>query len=196
MTNTLQKLRYGVVGCWYFVIGHLIAAIHYDTKYLTGRWFSGKLHGLCSSGWRWVVSDSINCARQNVNRDAKFPVSSSNRVICPENIVFDADDLNNFQSFGIYFQAIGRIEIGKGTYIGPNVGLITANHDPNNLDNHLGAEPIRIGEKCWLGMNSVILPGVTLGNNTIVGAGAVVTKSFENGNCIVAGNPAKVIKYL
>lgn len=53
-----------------------------------------------------------------------------------------------------------------------------------------------IGDKCWIGMNSVILPGVVLGDNTIVGAGSVVTKSFENGHCVVAGNPAKLIKRL
>jgi acetyltransferase-like isoleucine patch superfamily enzyme len=45
-------------------------------------------------------------------------------------------------------------------------------------------------------MNAVILPGVTLGDHTIVGAGSVVTKSFENGNCVIAGNPAKIIKNL
>ena len=43
-------------------------------------------------------------------------------------------------------------------------------------------------------MNSVILPGVVLGDSTIVGAGSVVTKSFKEGNCVIAGNPAKVIK--
>ena len=45
-------------------------------------------------------------------------------------------------------------------------------------------------------MNSVVLPGVHLGNNTIVGAGSVVTKSFMDGNCIIAGNPARIIKRL
>ena len=45
-------------------------------------------------------------------------------------------------------------------------------------------------------MNTVILPGVSLGDHTIVGAGSVVTKSFQEGNCVIAGNPAKVIRYL
>lgn len=45
-------------------------------------------------------------------------------------------------------------------------------------------------------MNSVILPGVTLGNHTIVGAGSVVTKSFPEGNCVIVGNPGRVIKKL
>lgn len=115
-------------------------------------------------------------------------------MIYPENIDFHPDDLNNFQSFGIYYQAIGRITIGKGSYIAPNVGLITANHDITNLDLHTEPKPIVLGEKCWIGMNSVVLPGVILGDHTIVGAGSVVTKSFPEGNCVIAGNPAKIIK--
>lgn len=48
-------------------------------------------------------------------------------------------------------------------------------------------KPVRIGRKCWIGMNAVILPGVTLGDHTVVGAGAVVSRSFPEGHCIVAG---------
>lgn len=57
-------------------------------------------------------------------------------------------------------------------------------------------KPIVIGDYCWLGRNVNILAGVTLGPRTIVGAGAVVTKSFPEGYCVLGGNPAKVIKYL
>nr|WP_283244199.1 DapH/DapD/GlmU-related protein [Luoshenia tenuis] len=53
-----------------------------------------------------------------------------------------------------------------------------------------------LGEKCWIGMNSVVLPGVTLGPHTVVGAGAVVTKSFPEGYCVIAGNPARMIRKL
>ena len=51
-----------------------------------------------------------------------------------------------------------------------------------------------IGDKTWIGMNSLILPGVVLGPNTVVGGGSVVTKSFPDGHCVIAGNPAKLIK--
>lgn len=74
------------------------------------------------------------------------------------------------------------------------MGLITANHDINNPDLHTESKDIMLGEKCWIGMNSVILPGVTLGNHTTVGAGSIVTKSFPEGYCVIAGNPAIKIK--
>ena len=77
-----------------------------------------------------------------------------------------------------------------------NVGIITTNHSVKNPDEHDGPKDVRLGEKCWLGMNSMILPGVILGNNTIVGAGAIVTKSFPEGHCIIAGNPARLIRKL
>lgn len=97
---------------------------------------------------------------------------------------------------GTYFQAFGKINIGRGSYITQNVGIITANHNLHDLDSHSQPRDVNIGEKCWIGMNSVVLPGVTLGPHTIVGAGSVVTKSFPKGNCVIAGNPAKIIRHL
>ena len=192
----MSKIHRVAKGAWYSLWGHLFAAMFYDTKYLQGKWFAGKLDGMCSVGWQWVTHDALSRIFTLNNRNSKFPVSNSCRVVCPENIEFHPDDLNNFQSFGIYFQAIGKISIGRGTYIGPNVGLITANHNPKDLDEHQEPKGIVIGEKCWIGMNAVILPGVELGDNTVVGAGAVVTKSFPEGKCVIAGNPAVIKKKL
>ena len=185
-----------IKGLWFFCWGHLFSFFLYDKEYLRGRWFAGRINGLCSEGWRWTTKDAVSRVLFGTNKDARFPVSSRCTVIHPENIEFNPDDLNNFQSFGIYYQALGKIHIGKGSYIGPNVGLITANHDLCDLDRHLEPQDIFLGPDCWIGMNSIILPGVVLGARTIVGAGAVVTKSFEEGYCVVAGNPAKVIKRL
>jgi acetyltransferase-like isoleucine patch superfamily enzyme len=72
------------------------------------------------------------------------------------NISFHPDDLNNFQTFGCYFQCFsGSITIGRGTYIAPNVGIITANHDLLDPSRHLPGADVSIGEKCWIGMNVV-----------------------------------------
>ena len=147
-----------------------------------------------ASGWMWIVTDYFACKRIRKNLNVPFPCSPLIKVTKPENIGFDPDDLHIFQSQGSYFQAYGKISIGKGTYIAPNVGLIIANHSFEELDDHLEAKSITIGERCWIGMNAMILPGVVLGNHTVVGAGAVVTKSFPEGNCVIAGSPAKIIK--
>lgn len=97
---------------------------------------------------------------------------------------------------GVYINAYNGITIGDYTNLGPNVGIISANHDFVNNHKATDATPISIGRFCWMGMGAIILPGVQLGDFTIVGAGAVVTKNFAEGYCIVAGNPAKVIKEL
>lgn len=97
---------------------------------------------------------------------------------------------------GVYINAANGIHIGDFTNLGPNVGVVSANHDFINNDLPVASPPVHIGNFCWLGMGAVVLPGVRLGNFTIVGAGAVVTKSFEEGYCVVAGNPARLLKQL
>ncbi len=190
----MKKIKKVIRGCWFYFWGHFFSWLFYDKRYFHGRWFSGRMKGLCAIGWEWVTHDAVAKIVLGQNQEARFPVGYQVRVACPKNIEFDSDDLNNFQSMGIYIQAIGKVTIGKGTYIGPNVGIITANHDLQDLDKHMEPKPVVLGEKCWIGMNSVILPGVILGPQTIVGAGSVVTKSFEEGKCVIAGNPARKIR--
>jgi len=167
-----------------------IAPIFFDKRYLHGKYFDKE-----TIGWRWVLRSILWQKMLGFNRNVPWPVSPFIKLSDPNNISFDINDINNFQHYGNYFQNFkAKIYIGKGTYIAPNVGIITVNHNPQNLDEHLEGKDVLIGEKCWIGMNSTILPGVQLGNNTIVGAGSVVTKSFSEGNVIIAGNPAKFIK--
>jgi len=192
----LRKLNIGIKGLWFFLWGNLFSIFVYDRKYLRGKYFSGKLCGICSVGWRWVVNDCLVRFFLGINKGIPFPVSPKVTVVNSHNIIFDVDDLNNFQGTGNYYQAIGdsKIIIGKGSWIGPNVGLITANHDTCNPEIHVESKNIVLGEKCWIGMNSVVLPGVILGPHTTVGAGSVVTKSFLDGYCVIAGNPARKIR--
>lgn len=181
-----------------YIKAHLILLFHYDYKTFSGgKYERGKTYkNIDAPIWRLIIDDYHSCKNARVNLDVPWPVSSRICITGYKNISFHPDDLNNFQGFGNYYQAIGKITIGRGTYIAPNVGIITSNHDLNNLDKHLPPEDVVIGEKCWIGMNSIILPGVSLGSQTIVGAGSVVTKSFTNGNCVIAGNPARIIKNL
>lgn len=185
-------------GLYCFIMSHVYIYVfkRYDKKFFIGNDFKGKMHGICSPGYKYTVRDAIGCKRQNVNTDVKWPVNPQTVVVGSHNISFDPNDLRIFQVPGCYYQGIGTITIGKGCYIAPNVGLITANHTIGDLDKHDDAKPIFLGEKCWVGMNSVILPGVTLGDETIVGAGSVVTKSFPEGHCVIVGNPARKIREL
>ncbi len=176
---------------FYFVFGQLFGKLLFPKLDYNSRWFQS----LGGTGWQWIWDGFIWQKIFGINRHVPWPVSS--RIISisnHENISFHMDDLNNFQTGGNYFQSFGKITIGRGTYIAPNVGLITQNHDFSDLDKGMEAKSIVIGEKCWIGMNSMVLPGVHLANNTIVGAGSVVTKSFFDEGCIIAGNPAVIIK--
>ena len=127
------------------------------------------------------------------NRSVYWPVNSSSTVINYQNIFCGIETCPGF-SPGNYIQALGKIYIGDYTQIGPNVGIISGNHDLYDNRKHISKD-VKIGKYCWLGMGSVILPGVKLGDYTIVAAGSMVTKSFS-GHCLIAGNPAKKIKDL
>lgn len=190
----MKKIWRGIKGCWHYCWGHLFRAMFYDKKYFTGRWFEGKFNGLAAIGWEWTCRSAWARIRKRKNITAKYPIGPDAIVTEPEKVTFHPDDLNNFQGVGTYFQSIGQISIGKGSYIAPNVGIITSNHNIYDLDEHDAPKDVIIGDRCWIGMNAVVLPGVVLGPQTIVGAGAVVTKSFPQGKCIIAGNPAKLIR--
>lgn len=123
-----------------------------------------------------------------------WPVHKNSEVTYPQNIYVGINS-NAGTRPGCYLQGNGGIRIGNYVHFASNVGIISANHNPYNQMNHITKE-VRIDDYTWIGMNAVILPGVHLGERTIVGAGAVVTRSFPEGYCIIAGNPAKKIKEL
>jgi len=89
-----------------------------------------------------------------------------------------------------------HIYIGDSTLIGPNVTLATAGHPilPELREKALQFNlPIHIGKNCWLGAGVIVLPGVTIGDNTVIGAGSVVTKDIP-ANVVAVGNPCKILR--
>jgi len=101
---------------------------------------------------------------------------------------------NVFFNTGCSFQDRGGINIGDGTMIGMNVTIATLNHGlPLETRNVTYPSPVIIGDNVWIGSNATILPGVTIGDNSVVAAGAVVTKDVP-ANTVVAGVPAKELK--
>lgn len=101
---------------------------------------------------------------------------------------------NIFINGGCHFQDQGGVVIGDNSLIGHNVVFATLNHgfEANDRDS-LYPAAIRIDKNVWIGSNATILPGVTIGENAIVAAGAVVTKDVA-ANTVVAGVPAKYIR--
>lgn len=94
------------------------------------------------------------------------------------------------------FQDQGGITIGDNSLIGHNVTIATLNHDFNPKNRaSLNPKPVIIGNNVWVGSDSTILPGVSIGDGAIVGAGSVVTKDIPP-LAVAAGNPARVIKYI
>ena len=94
-----------------------------------------------------------------------------------------------------FFQCSGGIFIGNYVEFATRVSLLSSNHDL--YDQRIShPKPIKIGDYSWLGMHSTLLAGVEIGPRTIVANGAVVTKSFPDGMCVLAGVPAKVVKKL
>lgn len=101
---------------------------------------------------------------------------------------------NVFFNTGCSFQDRGGVSIGNGSMLGMNVTIATLNHGlSSETRNTTYPSPVIIGENVWIGSNATILPGVTIGNNSVVAAGAVVTKDVPE-NVVVAGVPAKVLK--
>ena len=104
------------------------------------------------------------------------------------------DDPEIVSSMRKYIQDQGGIVIGDGTFIGHNTVLATLDHDIDPDKRHLlHPAPIHIGNKVWIGAGVVITKGVTIGDNSIIAAGAVVKHNIP-ANVIAAGVPAKVIK--
>ena len=101
-----------------------------------------------------------------------------------------------FINFNCVILDVARVRIGAAVQVGPNVQILTPTHPLDPERRRAGweaAEPITIEDNVWLGGGVIVLPGVTIGRDTVVGAGAVVTKDLPAG-VVAVGNPARVIR--
>jgi maltose O-acetyltransferase len=101
-----------------------------------------------------------------------------------------------FLNTGVTILDLATVTIGEYVQIGPNVVISTAGHPFDLAERVLPiatGNPIVIGYNVWIGANSVILDGVTIGNRSIIGAGSIVTKDIPS-DCVAVGNPCRVIK--
>jgi maltose O-acetyltransferase len=103
-----------------------------------------------------------------------------------------------FINFGAVILDVGTVSIGNDVQMGPNVQLLTATHPMDAQTRRAGWEsqkPISIADGVWLGAGVIICPGVSIGANTVIGAGAVVTRDIPP-SVFAAGNPCRVIREL
>lgn len=103
---------------------------------------------------------------------------------------------NFFANYNCTMLDVGKITIGDNCFMAPNVAVYTAGHplhpDSRNSMYEYGI-PVSIGDNVWIGGNTVICPGVTIGSNCVIGAGSVVTKDIPEWS-VAAGNPCRVIR--
>ena len=136
---------------------------------------------------KYLMGQIFGKLGQNVHLEAPFYLDYGYRTTI-------GDDF--FSNFNLTILDGGGVEIGDRVFIGPNVGIYTANHPTDVRRREKGYEwalPVKIGNKVWIGGGVTILPGVTIGDNTVIAAGSIVTKDIP-ANVVAAGNPGKVIK--
>lgn len=103
---------------------------------------------------------------------------------------------NVYANFSLTCVDDTHIYVGDYTMIGPNVTLATAGHPifPQLRENgYQYNAPVRIGKNCWIGAGVIVLPGITIGDNVVVGAGSVVTKDLPS-NVVAVGNPCRILR--
>jgi len=129
-----------------------------------------------------------------INSRVPWPVHWSSEVKGFENIQRGPETPGS--TICCYIDGRNGIIIEDNVWLGPKLSIISMNHDLLDYNNYIKAKPIRIGRDSLISSDCIILAGVELGPHTVVAAGAVVTKSFLEGNQLIGGNPAVVIKKL
>lgn len=105
---------------------------------------------------------------------------------------------NFFANFNCVMLDEAKISFGDNVFIAPNCGFYTAGHPLDVEQRNRGLEyarPIHVGNNVWIGANVCVLPGVSIGDNCVIGAGSVVNKDIPSGT-LAAGNPCRVIRQL
>lgn len=160
---------------YYGLVRHLPASTNRAT-----RWIRPVRRAVCRGIFDYCGRDV------NIEKGASF---SSGRGI----------SIGSGSGVGVNCKINGPLEIGEKVMMGPDVAILTHSHNIDRTDIPMADQgasvsKVTIGNDVWIGMRSIIMPGVTIGNGAVIGAGAVVTKDVPD-YAIAGGVPAKVIKY-
>lgn len=145
-----------------------------------------------------ILNELFGHIGSNVNIDTPFYCDYGRHISIGNNVIININ---------CTFVDCNKIEIGNNVLIASNVQIYTATHSTDvnerlvaNWDSNSGlpyfrayALPVKIEDNVWIGGGVIILPGVTIGKNSVIGAGSVVTKSIPK-NCVAVGNPCRVIR--
>ena len=137
---------------------------------------------------RKLIAELLPNSKNVVHIEPPFHCDYGYNIECGENVFFNVNC--------VVLDSM-KVKIGSNVMFGPGVHIYTATHPLDKTERRLLeiAKPITIGDDCWIGGQSVICPGITIGAGTVIGAGSVVTKDIPE-NCLAVGNPAKVIRKL
>ena len=145
-----------------------------------------------------LLVDLLGSIGRNVNIDTPFYCDYGRHITVGDNVIININ---------CTFVDCNRIEIGNNVLIASNVQIYTATHPVETYERLVEnwketddipyfqtyALPVKIGDNVWIGGGVIILPGVTIGNNAVIGAGSVVTRSIPE-NAVAFGNPCKVVR--
>ncbi|WIM26238.1 acyltransferase [Microbacterium sp. zg-Y625] len=159
-----------------------------------------------SWGWRSFVTNSVagsvlcpRAVRYGILRARGFDVQTPN--LSSRCTFTGGRDIRigtgTFVNVGCYFEAVAPIRIGEDCQLAMFVTIITSFHGvgPDGVSKDRDSAPVTIGDRCWLGANVTVLPGVTIGDDVVVAAGAVVTRDLP-GRAVYGGVPARLIRTL
>jgi len=176
-------------------IGEEIRMLH-DKEYLEVT--STEMYrclGLCTEINKCKPSDLKRRELINELLQNRFPQSSE--ILSPMQIDYGCQIIIHnrvFINHSVCINAAAIVEIEEDVQIGPQVTILTVNHNLKDKE-FIKCAPVHIKKGVWIGARTIILPGVTIGENSVVGAGSVVTKDVPK-NTVVVGNPAKIIKVI
>lgn len=134
-----------------------------------------------------IMSNLFQSVGKNVWIEPDFRCEFGKNIVIEDNV---------YINFGCVILDCAKVEIGANTLIGPNVGIYPVNHALDAEERIHGGccgKPVTIGKNVWLGGDVKILAGVTVGDNTVIGTGSIVTKDIPSG-VVAVGNPCKVVR--
>lgn len=137
---------------------------------------------------RLIIKELIPNAGSNLYIEPPFFCDYGYNIHCGENVFINVNCVVLDEN---------KVTIGSNVFLGPGVQIYTSSHPVDAIlrRTHKITKPVSIGDDCWIGGNAIILPGITIGNGVVIGAGAVVTKDIPD-NVMAVGNPAKVVRKL